>query len=145
MLKNFPKPLTAALCFLIGLCLLFLGVFSGIYAGKEVNRVQVEKSEALIKALRSNLLPNLSAFGQIKEVVNRKIVLNYAGDTMEIIATNDASVSILSTASDQMPRSIQFTSLRAGDYVTLSLVIEENGDIFADKITVMPFIKNQNI
>ena len=115
---------------LIGVAVVFL--IAGFYASflLQENRIMpgANTAENSLKILRSDLIPSIVAFGQIKNISGRTVTLSYDIDTLVIDLAPEAKVFISGE------KEMNFSDLKVGDYINISLKVYPDDTVKGSRI-----------
>lgn len=115
-----------------------LGIFYQI--DKDAAKIQgAENMSAAVKALSSDSVQSIVAFGQVKKITGRTIVLSYAGKTLSAVIANDAKIFSFASAgqgASQGQKEVSFNSIKEGDSLNIILKLYPDGRIEGRQVII---------
>lgn len=136
------KKLISVPCILMGLLALIVGIAAGFLIKGQMDTPKIEKADAVVKVMSSNLIPSLTVYGEVKEISGRNITLSYVGDTLTVPIKDDAK--ILAIQNDDpagAAKEVTLGDVKVGDFLNITLVVSREGIVEGTQVLIIPFVQ----
>ncbi len=124
--------------------LLVIGGVVGALVQKQITAPQLEKASKLSDLAKSGAILSISAGGEITNILDRTVTLTQGGESLVIpIAENAEIVSYVTPETEGAPlerKEINFTDLKVGNYLSVSLKILPDGGFEGTAATMFSMI-----
>lgn len=122
---------------LIGVALFIFGSVLGGYYQMQ----KLEPQLSAVRALSSEVVPSIVAYGQVTKIDNNDLTLTYGEGTVTIRVRDNAPVYyLMNSSSGEETKEIRLRDLKVGDNVHVSINVSSNGKL--EGTTVAVSIKN---
>lgn len=141
-MKN--KILTVFLSITIAIVVILL-VF---YAGILVQTQKTSLSEKTIKALSSNVISSIMAFGEVTNISDRTLTIAQEGESIDVTVAENAEISLYSSDNTvtvtegkiitPARSKINFEEIKPGEFASVIIKLSSSGELKGISVSVFP-------
>jgi hypothetical protein len=107
---------------------------------------QNAKMLSAVKVLSSQMVPTISAYGQVAEINGKIITISFSEETLSVPIRDDAKISSVggfnqvpgSVVSVASQPSVDFNSIKKGDNVTINMRLLSDGTLEGTAVFILP-------
>jgi hypothetical protein len=124
--------------YLIFLVLLFLivGIILGIFYQNKKDIFKIEKTEAILKILNSEVVPSIVSYGIITEIKDREITMIFNEDPITIKIKDDASIHSVGKSAGESLSQLDFSQIKIGDVLNAEIKVNSAGTFESNSVIV---------
>jgi hypothetical protein len=126
--------------FLIATAIIFMAVGGtfGIIFQSQKDQVLINKYTGVIKSAASKTVASILSYGQISDIQGRDVTLAFGGDYITVNIKQDANVySYSSNSANAQKKQLNFSDLKKGDTVNISMTMSQEGKFTANSVMVV--------
>lgn len=119
--------------------MLFLGGVLGMTLQKTGGN-QPAKNEA-VNSLSSKVISSIVAYGQVKSIDGRTMVLTNSGDDLTISIADKASIYsfvVLATGKAPVQKAVDFETIKVGDNAQITIKVSPTGELQGSQVVIIP-------
>jgi hypothetical protein len=131
------KIVLSVLAIVIAIVFFVLGAGLGIFYQDQKNNSQ-PMSASSAKLLGSRIIPSIMVSGKVSKLEGRNITIISDGDTAVIPISDGATVYSFISSEDSSQKESDFSQIKVGDRVNISLKWLQDGGFVGETIIIIP-------
>lgn len=138
------KVLNIILAIVFGIAVLVVTFYFGVLIQTQKTWPRLEKSTKLIEALSSKVIPVIVANGEVTNISGRTLTITREGESISIPILEDAEIAFFELPKVEqgnitpLKKKLEFTDIKVGDFVSVILKIEPDGEFKGSSVSVFP-------
>lgn len=128
---------------LFGVALFLVGGILGVVYQSHQTDPQLEKETTVIKTLSSEMIPSITAYGEVTSIDGQNITLSYAGNTMTVSVADGVKVfSFVKTSEEKEisgsgSKEVEFKDIKKGDTLNINLKLMSDGQLKSQSVIIL--------
>ncbi len=145
------KPIAVVLFIILAIAIFVIGGGLGVLYQTQQNTVApvantqcTEKMALAVKALSSQLVSSIIAYGQVENINGRNITLSSEGKNLTVSIENNATISLVVASaknSQTTTKTMTLQDIKKGDSLNIDLKVSPDGSLSGRRIYILPVVK----
>jgi len=131
---------------IVGIIIFVIGGAVGVFYQMQKDAPELLKASALEK-LSSNVIPSIVAYGEVLDINGRDVLISFSGASLTVPIDENAQVySFNNSSASESPTQQQanFSEIKKGDYLNISLKVSMDGEIQGKTVIILPPASGSN-
>jgi len=101
---------------------------------------EIKKAETTSNFVSSKVITSITAFGKVESIIERKITLTNAGDSVTFLINDKGPIYSLKDKNSEtgMQKKVDFEDIKEGDNLNVGLKLMADGSLEGQSIIILP-------